>query len=83
MTVSASSTNRWTYFQAAGAAALVIGTNVVPSPTAIQDLRTPYSYVQTASTSPFATTTDNLVAKIGEQPPSRAEPFDVKDRAVE
>ena len=78
MTVSASSTNRWTYFQAAGAAALVIGTNVVPSPTAIQDLRTPYSYVQTASTSPFAIATDNLVAKIGEQLPSRAEPFDVR-----
>jgi hypothetical protein len=78
MTVAASYTNRWTYLQTAGAAAVVIGTNVIPSPTATQDFRPPYSYVQTGPSSPFAIATDNLIAKIDDQLSSRAEAFNIK-----
>lgn len=78
MTIAASYTNRWTYLQAAGAAAVVMGTNVVLSPTATQDLRPPYSYVQTGPSSPFAISTTNLIAKIDDQLSGRAEAFNAK-----
>lgn len=77
MTIVASHTNRWIYLPAAGAAALVIGTNVVPSPTAAQDFPA-YSYVQTGTSSPFAIATDTLIARIDDQLSSRAEAFNVK-----
>lgn len=75
MTISASHTNRWTYLQAAGAAAMVIGTNVVPSSTVTQDLQPSYSYVQSGPSSPFAIATDNLIQRIDDQLSSRAEAF--------
>jgi hypothetical protein len=78
MTITASSTNRWNYLQAAGATAVIIGTNVVPSPTATQDLQRPYSHVQSVPSSPFAVATDNLIAKISDQLSSRSEAFNAK-----
>jgi hypothetical protein len=77
MTTTASYTNRWTYIQTAGAAIIIIGTNFTSSTGAAQEALAP-PYAQTSPNTPFAIATSSLIARIDDQPSSRAEEFGEK-----